>query len=141
MKTLLLIFSIILLANCATVPSPYRFEILSPDTTHVKFHFLRTQINDGNPVLKGSLSYKPYSPARKSGHIDIVVYSPSGQLLSEFTAPYQTPLNAKHAWSKTGVDFTASLPVAPPAGSVIKLAFHVDQQRQKVDAAHTNIAR
>jgi len=141
MKPLLLIFSIILLTGCATVPSPYRFEILSPDTTHVKFHFLRTQTSNGNLILKGSLFYKPYSPARKSGHIDVAVYSPSGQLLSEFTAAYQTPLNAKHAWSKTGVNFTAPLPVVPPSGSTIKLAFHVDQQRQTVDATHTNIAR
>lgn len=127
---------------CAIVPTPYHFETVYPDTQHVKFYFMTSYEKNGNVVIHGTLFHKPNLPVRESGHIDIAVYSPTGDLLLETTGQYQTPVNARSAWSKTGVTFYIPLGMAPPANSLINLAFHVETHAEKSAAKHgVNIAR
>jgi len=132
---------IICLNACTAVQSPYKYQVIYPDTEHVKFTFLTTQEKNGSTQLQGSLFHKPKSPVRESGHIDIAIYSPDGKLLGETIAHYKTPINGNYEWSKTGVRFYAPLGIAVPPGSIIKLAFHVEKNPQNPLAEHgVNIA-
>jgi hypothetical protein len=134
------LLSIILLNACATVQSQYKYQVIYPDTKHVKFTFLTTQEKNSSTQLQGSLFHKPKTPVRESGHIDIATYLPDGKLFSETIAHYKTPINGNYEWSKTGVRFYAPLGRLP-AGSTIKLAFHVETNPQNPLTEHgVNIA-
>jgi hypothetical protein len=143
MKTIFLLamFSIICLNACTTVQPQYKYQVIHPDTRHVKFTFLTSQDIHGSTRLQGSLFHKPKSPVRKPGHIDIAIYSPDGKLLGETIAHCKTPINGNYEWSKTGVRFYAHLGMTPPSGSIIKLAFHVEKNPQNPPTEHgVNIA-
>lgn len=136
-----LLLLLLCLAGCGVAPKKYTFETTYPDSKRVTFHFVTTHEKNGTTVLQGSLFQKPYRPVRQSGHVDIVVYNPAGDLIVQTTAQYQSPINSAYAWSKTGVRFFAVLPNIPPPGSMIKMAFHVDKRWPKTQEPHgTNIA-
>ena len=135
---LLLVFGLV---GCAVAPQKYTFETTYPDTKRVEIHFVTTQEKNGVAILQGSLFQKHHRPVPQSGHIDIAAYNPAGGLILQTVAPYQAPMNAGHAWSKTGVRFFASLPAVPPSGSTIKMAFHVNKEWPKTQQPHsTSIA-
>ena len=77
------------------------------------------------------------------GHVDVAVVAPSGQVISQAAVPYEpktlpkTPGARKHRPSR----FEISLPVNPPKGSLIRLAFHgkSDPNEEIVDE-HENLA-
>lgn len=136
-----LLILVLCLAGCGVTPAKYTFEATYPETKHVTFHFTTTQEKNDTTVLQGSLFHKPFRHVRESGHVDIAVYSPAGELVLQTTADYQTPINPTYAWSKTGVRFLAPLSLVPPPGSTIKMAFHVDKQWPKTREPHgANIA-
>ncbi|HRH77828.1 MAG TPA: hypothetical protein PK129_10810, partial [Cellvibrionaceae bacterium] len=126
MKTILFaLFCVVCLNACSTVQSQYQYQVIYPNTDHVKFTFLTTRDLNGSTQLQGSLFHKPKSPVRESGHIDMAIYSPDGKLLGQTVAHYKMPINGNYEWSRTGVRFFAPLGITPPLGSTIKLAFHV----------------
>lgn len=136
-----LLTMVLCLTGCGVTPAKYTFEADYPETKHVTFHFTTTHEKNGTTVLQGSLFHKPLKHIRESGHVDIAVYNPAGELILQTTANYQTPLNPAYAWSKTGVRFLAPLSLVPPAGSTIKMAFHVDKECSKTQEPHgANIA-
>lgn len=136
-----LLILVLYLAGCSAAPAKYKFEAYYPDTQHVSFHFTTTREKNGITVLQGSLFHKPIRYERESGHVDIAVYNPAGELLLQTTANYQAPINPSYAWAKTGVRFLAPLSLVPPTGSTIKMAFHVDKQWSKSQEPHgPNIA-
>lgn len=144
MKTTILFiaFSIICATACTPIQSQYRFDVVYPDTPHVKFKFMTVQEEKSGIVLHGALFHKPKSPVRESGHIDIAVYDTSGTLIYETAANYKTPINGNYEWSKVGVNFWAPLNITPPPGSLIKLAFHVNKKWKKQSTEHgINIAQ
>lgn len=133
---------LVCLSACTPVQSNYRFEVVYPNTPHVKFEFMTAQEEKSGIVLHGALFHKPKSPVRESGHIDIAIYDTSGTLICETTANYKTPINGNYEWSKVGVNFWAPLNMTPPPGSLIKLAFHVNKEWKNTPTEHgVNIAR
>lgn len=135
-----LLILVVFFTGCGVTPQKYTFETIQPDDTHVTFHAVTTQDKNGTVVLHGSLFQKPYRSSHQSGHIDIAVYSPTGELIINTTAGYRNPINPAYAWYRTGVRFFTPLSLVPPSGSIIKMAFHVNQQRQPLETHGLNIA-
>lgn len=76
-------------------------------------------------VIKGAVS-RLNDGFSGTGHIDVAVVSPPGQVISQASTSYEpkvlpkTPGARRHSSSK----FEIRLPAIPPKGSVIRLAFH-----------------
>jgi len=76
-------------------------------------------------VIKGAVSRRN-DAFSGTGHIDVAVVSPAGQVISQASAPYEpqilpkTPGARKHRASRVEIHLSA----IPPKGSVIRLAFH-----------------
>jgi len=76
-------------------------------------------------VIRGALS-RLNDAFSGTGHIDVAVVSPPGQVIIHASAPYEpktlprTPGARKHRPSR----FEIRLSAIPPKGSVIRLAFH-----------------
>jgi len=76
------------------------------------------------------------------GHIDIAAYSPSGELLVQTTTDYTPSILTRKKKRKGGVRFAANLTEKLPSNSIVKVAFHRNEQRPSSGPEHSaNIAR
>jgi hypothetical protein len=76
------------------------------------------------------------------GHVDVAAYSLSGKLIGATTTDYVPSILTRRTKRKGGVRFLTTLDQPLPDGAVVKVAFHRDPQRKKVNPPHTsNIAK
>lgn len=77
-------------------------------------------------TVSGRINASARSFRPTSGHIDLVAYSADKQRIAETTAHYLPSLLSPKTQRKGGARFSALLPHDLPPGTVIKIAFHGD---------------
>lgn len=76
------------------------------------------------------------------GHIDIVAYRPTGELIVETTTDYTPAILTRKTKRKGGLRFSTEIPEKLPAKAIIKVAFHRENIQQKANPLHSEtIAR
>jgi len=76
----------------------------------------------------------------KSGHIDLAIISPDGELLkaiSTYYVPKSLNLKKRHTHGST---FHAELSFVPPEGSIVRIAFHRTSIEKETFTCSENIA-
>ncbi|EFK11921.1 conserved hypothetical protein [delta proteobacterium NaphS2] len=76
-------------------------------------------------VIKGSVRRR-IAAFSGTGHVDLAVVSPSGQVISQTSVPFEPKVLSKTPGARTHRPsrFEIGLSLIPPKGSLIRLAFH-----------------
>lgn len=76
------------------------------------------------------------------GHVDVAIFSATGELLAETTTDYTPSLLTRRAKRRGGVRFSTTFEQSLPADSIIKVAFHRDEPQSPFKPSHSqNLAR
>lgn len=132
------------LPACAVLESSFEFESVHVYTKEVYFQHLTAVVDDNQLVISGELKHSQ-TTVLPDGHVDVAVFSPEGNLVSETTATYTANTsvrNIRSALKLKGNRFRATLDRVPPSGSLIKVAFHPKTNESNAKSDHElNITR
>lgn len=106
---------------------PVRIDVIDTPQTGWTFHRLNLEQTGKNTVVSGRINAPVTSFRPTSGHIDLAVYSADGKRLAETTASYTPSLLSTKTQRKGGARFSAELPRDLPTGSIVKVAFHANE--------------
>ncbi|MBW1851607.1 MAG: hypothetical protein JRJ15_09280 [Deltaproteobacteria bacterium] len=79
--------------------------------------------NDNELVLHGNVKRRPHSNTG-TGHVDIAIVSPDGEILEEIITSYRPRIISKRRLRKCKSYFIVSLSIVPPKGSIVRVAYH-----------------
>lgn len=87
---------------------------------------LRTSVfgDDGNLVVLGRVSRGALDRRQIPGHIDVVISSPQGEVVSTLKATFRDLPTWRHGPSP--VAFRAEFPGLPPEGSLVQVTYHTE---------------
>jgi len=96
--------------------------------------------NNTTRVLGRLTSLKPsHLPV---GHVDVAIFSATGELLAQTTTDYTPSLLTHRAQRRGGVRFSTTFQQTLPADSIIKVAFHRGEPQSTLKPSHSqNLAR
>lgn len=106
---------------------PVRIDAIDNHKFGWTFHRLNLSQTDSHTVVSGRINAPVTSFRPASGHIDLAVYSADGKRLAETTARHTPSLLSPRSQRKGGARFSAELPKDLPAGSIVKVAFHANE--------------
>jgi hypothetical protein len=89
---------------------------------HIFVSWVYVEEENNDVVITGWV--RRYYPSSKgSGHVDVAIVAPSGDLVGQSSVPY-VPETIPGSSRSGGSRFEARFPVLPPDGAKIRLAFH-----------------
>lgn len=119
----------------------YPVEVVKQENQKWRFQRLNAFYGDDETKVTGRLTAH-LSSGLPRGHVDVAAYTPSGELIAETTTNYVPSLLTHTMKKKGGVRFTATFDKALPSDAIVKVAFHRDEPRSKVNPSHNgNIAQ
>ncbi len=90
-----------------------------------KVYFSRVYVNqDGNELVIAGRLKQRYRSHVGSGHVDIAILNPAGEILGKGSAFYVPGILSAKRSRHRGSRFEVRLPVVPPEGSKVRLEFH-----------------
>lgn len=127
MKLGILAFALALLAGCSTMrwdPEVHHVSVASTSSEYVEISKVNIHKADKGITVFGEL--KPRHIARKipSGHVNIEVVAQDGATVAEESADYHRI--GKLLKRPQRYSFSAIIPITPPEGSTIRVAFEGD---------------
>ncbi|MBR9910286.1 MAG: hypothetical protein GYB33_08040 [Gammaproteobacteria bacterium] len=119
----------------------YPVEVVKQENQRWRFQRLNAFQADNKTKVSGLLTaHQLFGLPR--GHIDIAAFTPSGKLIAETTTNYVPAILSHKMKKKGGVRFTATFDQVLSPESIVKVAFHRDEPRPKVNPSHSgNIAQ
>lgn len=119
----------------------YPVEVVKQENQKWRFQRLNAFSSDDETKVTGRLTaHLPRGLPR--GHVDVAAYTPSGELIAETTTNYVPSLLTHTMKKKGGVRFAATLGQELPSDAIVKVAFHRNEPRRKVNPSHNgNIAQ
>lgn len=119
----------------------YAVEVVKQENQKWRFQRLNAFYADEKTKVSGRLTANQRF-SLPSGHIDVAAYTPAGELIAETTTDYVPAILTHRMKKKGGVRFTATFDQALPSDAIVKVAFHRDEPRSKVNPSHNgNIAQ
>lgn len=138
----LLVFLIsVILSSLSWAGSAYKVGVSKHANQHWQIQHLVASRVDGSVKVIGRVTTGlPMKLPR--GHIDIAAYSPEGRLLLETTTNYVPEFLTHSMIKRGGLQFSAILGETLPADTLIKVAFHRNDPRDRAKPSHLeNIAK
>lgn len=135
---LLFIYTLIIfISGCQSLSKSTRnfnVEVIRNEPMKVRFSQITTEISGKGLHVGGIISKNTIQST--DGHIDIAIYSASGQLLKPATTDYVSSLNFRKLQQRGGNRFSTDIQFVPPAGSTIKIAYHENRYQKPVPPTH-----
>lgn len=125
MKTAIFAGVIALLSSNA-MSEQVRVDIVSQPNQGWTVHQVNVTPSSTGTTVSGRINAPASAFRPTSGHIDLAAYSADKQRIAETTAHYLPSLISPKTQRKGGARFSALLPHDLPPGTVIKIAFHGD---------------
>ncbi|MFC3151772.1 hypothetical protein ACFOEK_12100 [Litoribrevibacter euphylliae] len=114
----------------------YKVEVVNQGQEGYEVKTVRASQQGNTTEVFGKLKGKP-----KSGHVDIAAYSSSGELLAETTTSYFPSSLSSKRKKVGGARFSTDVLPKLPSDSVIKVAFHRDENTSSMPKHRTNTAK
>lgn len=119
----------------------YQIEAVKQPDKKWSFQGLTARKDDEGTRVSGRLR-KTNRLEFPPGHIDVAAYLPSGELIAETTTDYISSTYLYRIKKEVRARFSALVSEAMPPDSIVKVAFHHEEQRPKSNPVHAfNIAR
>ena len=84
-------------------------------------------LDNGALVVQGNVERHGHS-GTETGHVDIAVVSPGGEVLDQISTLYKPRIIPARMIFRRKAYFTARLPMIPPKGSTVRVAYHRDSK-------------
>lgn len=117
-----------------TSNSDFNVEVIRNESMKVRFSQITTEISGNTLHIGGNIRKDSLQPT--DGHIDIAIYSSSGQLLKQATTDYVSSLNLQKLQQRGGNRFSTDIQFVPPTGSTIKIAYHENRYQKPAPPTH-----
>lgn len=127
MKFRVIAFALTLLAGCSSMrwdPAGHHVSIDSASSQDAKISQVYIREARKGITISGELSPRHITQEIPSGHVTVTLVAPDGVTMIEENAPYYRM--GKIFKKPQRYSFSATIPIMPPQGSVIRLRFKGD---------------
>ena len=135
----------LILGACTLTPvwagQNYSIEVVPQADQKWRFQRLIAFSADAKTQVSGRMTAS-HRFALPRGHVDVAAYRSTGELIAETTSAYIPSILTHKMKKKGGVRFSATFAEPLPQDAIVKVAFHQDPPRTKVNPSHSgNIAK
>ncbi len=102
------------------------FYLEQEPSNNISIFRVHAHVDGDGLLINGRVKRRCASFSGVGGHIDVAIVSPEGEILEQVSTFY-TPriIPRKRARLLSGSHFEVRLPAVPPAGSTIRVKFHI----------------
>lgn len=98
----------------------------------IYFHGVYVHQEGEELVVSGEIKRRTPSVVANGGHIDIAFTTPEGKVIEKISTVYAPRVLSKR--SHRGSHFNVRLPLVPPNGSTVRVAFHEFKSGESINA-------
>lgn len=115
----------------------YTIETVKQDGIPWQFRQLKVFDSENETIVSGRLTASTRF-GLPHGHVDIAVYSKTGERLVETTTNYVPSILTAQKKRKGGLRFSKKLEIKMPEDALIKIAFHKNEPRPPTSPPHAH---